>query len=59
MMFLERASAFDTRLFNIARTIVRLVEEDAKANAERLREYGAAARASLEQALLFPCPDLS
>ena len=56
MMFLERGSAFDTRLFDIARKIVRLVEEDAKPNAERLREYGAAARASLEQRLYSPAP---
>ena len=40
----------------IARTIVRLVEEDAKPNAERLREYGDAGRASLERALYSPAP---
>ena len=56
MMFLEHRAAFDTNLFGIARTIVRLVEEDAKPNAERLREYGDAARASLEQRLYSPAP---
>jgi hypothetical protein len=56
MMFLEQRAAFDTHLFNIARTIVRLVEEDAKPNAERLREFGDAARASLEQRLYSPAP---
>jgi hypothetical protein len=55
-MFLERGAAFDSVLFDIARTIVRLVEEDAKPNAERLREYGDAGRASLERALYSPAP---
>ena len=54
--FLEGGAAFDSRLFIIARTIVRLVEEDAKPNAERLREYGDAGRASLERALYSPAP---
>jgi hypothetical protein len=53
---LEGDMAFDSRLFDIARTIVRLVEEDAKPNAERLREYGDAGRASLERALYSPAP---
>ena len=55
-MFLETGAAFDSRLFTIARTIVRLVEEDAKPNADRLREYGEAGRASLEQTLYSPAP---
>jgi hypothetical protein len=55
-MFLERAAAFNSDLFRIARTIVRLVEEDAKPNAERLREFGEAGRASLEQRLYSPAP---
>jgi hypothetical protein len=54
--FLESGSAFYSRLFSIARTIVRLAAEDAKPNAERLREYGDAGRASLEQALYSPAP---
>jgi hypothetical protein len=36
---LEQGSAFNTRLFGIARTLVRLADESAKPNAERLREY--------------------
>jgi hypothetical protein len=55
-MFLEGGAAFNSELFHIARTIVRLVEEDAKPNAERLREYGDAGRASLERALYSPAP---
>jgi hypothetical protein len=53
---LEGGMAFDSRLFQIARTIVRLVEEDSKPNAQRLREYGDAGRASLERALYSPAP---
>lgn len=54
--FLEGGAAFGSRLFPIARTIVRLVEEDARPNAERLREYGDAGRASLERSLYSPAP---
>ncbi len=56
VLFLEGGAAFNSELFDIARTIVRLVEEDAKPNAERLREYGDAGRASLERALYSPAP---
>ncbi|MFO0890365.1 MAG: S46 family peptidase [Isosphaeraceae bacterium] len=55
-LFLETGAAFNSRLFTIARTIVRLVEEDEKPNAERLREFGQAGRASLEQSLYSPAP---
>jgi hypothetical protein len=55
-LFLETGAAFNSRLFTIARTIVRLVEEDEKPNSERLREYGQAGRASLEQSLYSPAP---
>jgi hypothetical protein len=54
--FLERGFAFDSDLFQIARTLVRLAEEDPKPNAERLREYGDAGRASLEQRLYSTAP---
>jgi hypothetical protein len=54
--FLERGYAFDSELFAIARTLVRMAEEDAKPNAERLREYGEAGRASLEQQLYSTAP---
>ncbi|MGP0063162.1 MAG: S46 family peptidase [Isosphaeraceae bacterium] len=55
-LFLEGGAGFNSELFEIARTIVRLVEEDTKPNAERLREYGDAGRASLERALYSPAP---
>jgi hypothetical protein len=53
---LERGLAFDSQLFGIARTLVRLAEERAKPNAERLREYGDAGMASLEQRLYSEAP---
>ncbi|MBX6316066.1 MAG: S46 family peptidase, partial [Isosphaeraceae bacterium] len=55
-LFLEQGFAFDSRLFQIARTLVRLAVESGKPNAERLREYGDAARASLEQQLYSEAP---
>src|SRR5262249_11784729 len=45
--FLERASAFDSRLFQIARDLVRLAEEKGKPNTERLKEYRDSALDSL------------
>ncbi|MEO6807546.1 MAG: S46 family peptidase [Isosphaeraceae bacterium] len=54
--FLERGFAFDSALFSIARTLVRFAAEDAKPNAERLREYGEAGRDSLEQRLYSEAP---
>ena len=56
VLFVEGGLGFNSELFKIARTIVRLVEEDTKPNADRLREYGDAGRASLEQALYSPAP---
>jgi hypothetical protein len=53
---LEAGGAFNSELFGIARTLVRLAEEDAKPNAQRLREYGEAGRASLEQQLYSEAP---
>lgn len=53
---LERGMAFDSRLFEIARTLVRLADESAKPNAERLREFGEAGRESLEQDLFSTAP---
>jgi hypothetical protein len=53
---LENAVGFDSTLFRIARTIVRMTAEDAKPNAQRLREYTEAGRASLELALYSPAP---
>jgi len=53
---LEVGYAFNTEYFHIARTLVRMAAEDAKPNAERLREYGEAGRASLEQQLYSAAP---
>ena len=55
---LERGLAFNTELFSIARTLVRMAEEDAKPNADRLREFGEAGRESLEQQLYSESADL-
>ncbi|MDQ1557896.1 MAG: hypothetical protein QOD32_956 [Pyrinomonadaceae bacterium] len=49
--FLDLAAGFNTVLFNYARTLVRLAEEGAKPNAERLPEFTDARRASLENVL--------
>src|SRR4051794_1723535 len=46
--FLERGFAFDSHLFGIARTLVRLAAEKTKPNADRLREYRDSALESLE-----------
>lgn len=52
----EMGSAFNTQLFGIARTLVRMAAEDQKPNAERLREFGEAGRESLEQQLFSAAP---
>ena len=54
--FLERGLAFDSNLFGIARTLVRLAAEKAKPNADRLREYRESALESLEQELFSEAP---
>jgi hypothetical protein len=53
---LERGAAFDSRLFSIARHLVRLAEERRKPNAERLREYSDAQLESLKQELFSEAP---
>jgi hypothetical protein len=53
---LERGSAFDCRLFRIARTLVRLTEETAKPNADRLREYRESNLDSLKLELFADTP---
>ncbi len=53
---LELGHAFDSKLFAIARQLVRLAQENAKPNAERLPAYRDSARASLEQAIYSPAP---
>jgi len=49
-------SAFNTILFNPARILVRLAEESAKPDAERLPEYSDARRGALEAALYTEAP---
>jgi hypothetical protein len=53
---LEKASAFNSRYFRIARTLVRLVQEGAKPDAQRLREYREAGLDSLKFQLFSPAP---
>ncbi|NDD03739.1 MAG: S46 family peptidase, partial [Proteobacteria bacterium] len=53
---LEGAQAFNSQLFSIARTLVRLAEESSKPNEERLPEYRDSNRASLEQQLYSEAP---
>jgi hypothetical protein len=53
---LERGQAFDSELFTIARTLVRMAEETAKPNAERLREYRDSNLDSLKQELFSTAP---
>lgn len=52
----EQSGAFNSELFFVARMLVRMAEEDAKPNADRLREFGEAGRASLEQQLYSEAP---
>jgi hypothetical protein len=54
--FLDLSAAFNTQLFGIARTLVRLAEESEKPNPQRLPEYTDARRASLELALYSTAP---
>jgi hypothetical protein len=54
--FLERGFAFDSRLFSIARTLVRLAEEKGKPNPDRLREYRDSALDSLKLELFSDAP---
>ena len=53
---LENGVAFNTELFHIARSIVRLTAETEKPNAERLREYAEAGLDSLKQQLFSEAP---
>jgi hypothetical protein len=54
--FLDLSAAFNTQLFGIARSLVRLAEESEKPNGQRLPEYTDAKRASLELALYSTAP---
>jgi hypothetical protein len=53
---LERGMAFHSHLFSIARMLVRLSEETAKPNADRLREYAESGLGSLKHALFSEAP---
>jgi hypothetical protein len=53
---LEGGLAFNSHLFDIARTIVRLAEESKKPNADRLREYRESNLDSLKQGLFSEAP---
>lgn len=55
-LLIERGQGFNSRLFSIARHLVRLAEERRKPNAERLREYGEAQLESLKQELFSEAP---
>ena len=52
----ERAMAFNTELYGIARRLVRLADETTKPNAQRLREYAEAGLDSLKQRLFSKAP---
>ena len=52
--FLDLQAGFYSSLFDAARTLVRLAEENQKPNSERLPEFTDARRASLEQSLFSP-----
>lgn len=53
---LGEVTTFRSRLYEIAETLHLMSVEDSKPNAERLREYGEAGRASLLQDLLSEAP---
>ncbi|WP_197490719.1 S46 family peptidase [Planctomyces sp. SH-PL62] len=55
-MFLERGRGLDSTLFHIARDLVRLADEKAKPNADRLKEYRDSALESLELELFSDAP---
>jgi len=54
--FLEIGRGLDSKLFRIARHLVRLAEEKPKPNSDRLREYRDSALASLELSLFSDAP---
>jgi hypothetical protein len=55
----EQMGGFNSSLFGFARTLVRLADESAKPNSERLTEYTDSRRASLELGLYSPAPTYS
>jgi Peptidase S46 len=55
-VFLERQYGFDSDLFGMARTLVRVTREKTKPDSERLREYTDSGLPSLEQSLFSTAP---
>jgi len=53
---LEVGYGFNSKLFTIARHLVRMADEDLKTNKDRLPEYTDSGRASLEQSLFSSAP---
>ncbi len=53
---LEMGNGFNSELFDIARQLVRMADEDKKDNADRLREYRQSNRESMEQQLFSEAP---
>jgi hypothetical protein len=53
---IERGTAFNSQLFEIARMLVRLAAEKQKPNSDRLREYRESNLSSLELGLFSPAP---
>jgi Peptidase S46 len=53
---IEGGAGFYSRYFNMARAIVRLADESAKPDTERLPEYTEARRSTLERQLFSPAP---
>ena len=56
LSLLESGQAFNSKLFDIARTLVRLAQESQKPNAARLREYSEGNLDSLKQQLFSSAP---
>jgi Peptidase S46 len=56
MTLLESGAGFNSGLFGIARTLVRVAEEKAKPSGDRLREFGDARLPSLEHSLFSDEP---
>ena len=56
MQLIDRGLGFNSQLFGIARTLVRLAEESEKPDGERLPGFTEAARPSMELQLFSPAP---
>jgi hypothetical protein len=56
LSLIDTGAGFNSELFSIARTLVRMAVEASKPNSERLPEYSDARRESLELGLYSPAP---